>query len=194
METHKHPQALIMRNMIISQSGTVYSTKEVVHGRPITIPTEAHFQTVGSSLRTLTFIYIEKKKYIWSIWHCGIYISSDKNIRKRVKWDLNVAFHCYSDISIIKSGELPKKNRINIISILINLQATRLGKQSKTEQREIGVCSVFPLVVCPLAGHCVLSAPLHSRQMDSRETSLSFKTSCKPAQALRLRRYLIVFF
>lgn len=61
METHKHPQALVIRNMIILQSGTIYSTKEVVHGRPITIPTEAHFRTVGSSLRTLTFIHIKKK-------------------------------------------------------------------------------------------------------------------------------------
>lgn len=128
------------------------------------------------------------------IWHCGIYISTDKNLRKRVKWDFNVEFHCYSDISIIKSGELPKKNRINIISILIKLQATRLKKQNKTEQREIGMRSVLPLVVCPLAGHCALSTPLHSHETDSRETSLSFNSSRRLVQALRLRRCLVVFF
>lgn len=85
------------------------------------------------------------------------------------------------------------KNRINIISILINLQATGLEKPRETEQREISMCNVSPPAVCPLAAHSVLPAPLQ-QNTHSRETSLHFKTSYRPAQALKLRGCITVFF
>lgn len=141
-----------------SESRAEHSPKDGAHGRPLTIPAKAHSQSWQCSCN-VSLLY-RWKTTIWSSWHCGyLYFYWQKSQEKsQVR-----PWRCISQLLRYINNQIwraANKNRINIISILINLQARGLEKQSKTEQREMSVLSAFPLAVCPWQS--AVSSPRHS--------------------------------
>lgn len=91
----------------------------------LAVSRSTHFKAVGSSLTIFHFIQIVKLCIIYlTLWYFLFYWQKPK---ERVKGDFDVAISCYSHKNQI--WRAANKKRINIISILINLQATCLEKQ-----------------------------------------------------------------
>lgn len=45
-------------------------------------PNKSSFPNSWQFIYNISLLYrLKKRKYIWSIWHCGIYMSTDKNLR-----------------------------------------------------------------------------------------------------------------
>ena len=162
--------------MVTLQIATVQSPKEGAHGRCVTIPIKAHFQTVDSSL-IIFHLYTDKNVHMIHLTRWYLYFYWQKSMEKsQVRlWCCIPLLFRYINNQIWRAAN---KNRINLISILISLQATGLEKQN--QMREICTCSVFPPAVCPLA--CTVPSLLHSHNTHSRETSLYRKTSRRPAK------------
>lgn len=147
---------LVTGNVIVPQRvGTVCSPKE----ETLIIPIKVHFQRADSLFITFHFYTDKKKKSTYDPSDTVVFMSTDKNLRNSQGrlWCCIPLLFRYINNQIWRAAN---KNRINIISILINLQATGLEKPSETEQREISMCNVSPPAVCPLAVHYVLPAPL----------------------------------
>lgn len=96
---------LLSYTRLFLRERTTHWSNLVAHLRDFTIPLNVHFWAADHSLITFHLYTGRKEHMIYlTLWYLYFYWQKSKG---RVKGDCDVAFHCYSGTSIIKSGELP---------------------------------------------------------------------------------------
>lgn len=154
------------------------NTKAGTHVRHITVPWKVQFQIANSSLTTFNFTQTLKIVYDLSdIVVLPFLLTKIQGKSQGRLWYYTALLFRYINNQIWGAAN---KNRINIIIILINLQATgqeRQGKQSKGRSAYARLTSSS----LPSAARCVLpaSCPHHCKQIP-----LCFKFFQRPLHAL----------